>query len=313
MSGSWQARRISPATARRVAAAAAELDYSPNLQARGLRQARSGLVGMLLPEHENRYFSQLAQAFSVESRARGSLPAIVATRRDPDEEARSVESLLAYSVDALIVVGASDPAAISRRCRAARRPHVIVDQPCDGAISVVTDNESGMARLTTALLGELGRRGSSDGAPYLIGGDAALPATAARIRGFRAALADADLRASDERIIACGYRPEAARAALIALRERLGRAPSGLIINSITAFEGALPVLSQLPEAEIAGCAVGCFDYSPFLTCLRFPVWMIRQRTEELMRTAFDCLDGADAPSGTLRVVEPELVLPKGR
>ena len=311
LSGSWQDRRISADTARRVHLAAAELSYSPNLQARGLRQARSGLVGMILPEHENRFFAQLAQAFSAQTRARGLLPAIISTRRDPAEEARSVDDLLSYASDALVVAGASDPAAISLLCRQAGLRHVFVDQPCEGAPSVVTDNAGGARVLTEALLEAAARRGVAPAGSraVLIGGDARLPATAARIAGFGAALRAAGAADGPAQVVACGYAPADTQKALLDLRDRLGRLPDALLVNSITAFEGALPVLSALPEDEVAACAIGCFDYSPFLTSLRFPVWMVRQRSEALMRAAFDALDTGDAV-GTLQLVPAELMVP---
>ena len=315
LSGSWQDRRISADTARRVTLAATELGYSPNLQARGLRQARSGLVGMILPEHENRFFAQLAQAFSKQTRARGLLPAIISTRRDPQEEARSVSDLLSYATDALVVAGASDPAAISRLCRRAGLRHVFVDQPCEGAPSVVTDNAGGAKSLASALLEDVRRRGTSlpEARAFLVGGDARLPATAARIAGFREALRGAGMAAGPEQIVACGYAPANAGQALLNLRDRLGRLPDALLVNSITAFEGALPVLSALPENEVAACAVGCFDFSPFLSSLRFPVWMVRQRTGALMNAAFGVLDrpaGVPEPEGALHLVPAELVVP---
>lgn len=313
LSGSWRSRRISATTADRVSTAATELGYRPNLQARGLRQARSGLVGMILPEHENRFFSQLSQSFSTQARARGLLPAIIATRRDPDEEARSIGALLGHSTDGIVVAGASNPERVSRLCRSADLRHVFVDQPCNGAPSVVTDNEGGMALLAETLADETARRGvAGDGVAgevVMLGGDAD-PATQARIRGFRAALRKRGFADENVRVIACGYGPGPAQEALIELRAE-GRLPAVLAVNSITAFEGALRVLSELPEEEVAACTIGCFDYSPFLSSLRFPVWMVRQRAEALIEEAFGHLD-AGGGRDVLRTVPVELLSPRG-
>lgn len=318
LSGSWRSRRISVTTANRVSTAATELGYRPNLQARGLRQARSGLVGMILPEHENRFFSQLSQAFSSQARARGLLPAIIATRRDPNEEARSIGALLGHSTDGIVVAGASNPERLSRLCRSADLRHVFVDQPCNGAPSVVTDNEGGMALLAEALADETARRGAAgdgvaadgtEGEVVMLGGDAD-PATQARTRGFRAAVRERGVANGNVRVIACGYGPGSAQEALVELRAE-GRLPAVLAVNSITAFEGALRVLSELPAEEVAACTIGCFDYSPFLSSLRFPVWMVRQRAEALIEEAFGHLDAGDGQD-VLRTVPVELVRPRG-
>ena len=61
LNGSWTRRRISETTVENIRKAAAELGYATNLQARGLRQARSGLVGMIIPIHDNRFFRRSAR------------------------------------------------------------------------------------------------------------------------------------------------------------------------------------------------------------------------------------------------------------
>lgn len=59
LNGSWRKRRIKEATAQLIQNLANEHGYTANLQARGLRSSRSGLVGLLLPVHDNRYFSSM--------------------------------------------------------------------------------------------------------------------------------------------------------------------------------------------------------------------------------------------------------------
>jgi len=57
LSGNWRERRIAEDTAQRVIALAAEHRFSVNRQASGLRTSRSGLIGMIIPLHDNRFFS----------------------------------------------------------------------------------------------------------------------------------------------------------------------------------------------------------------------------------------------------------------
>ena len=69
LNGSWKKRRIKKETAERIIQAARDFGYSANLQARGLRTSNSGLVALLIPDY-NRFFSNIAQTFSREVRAR---------------------------------------------------------------------------------------------------------------------------------------------------------------------------------------------------------------------------------------------------
>ena len=124
---SWRTRRISEATVEAIRKVAAEQGYSANMQARGLRKARSGLVGMIIPLHDNRFFTALSQSFEAFARERGLVPVIASSLREPEEERRIVETLISYAVDFLFIAGATDPDTVSRMCKAADLRHVFVD------------------------------------------------------------------------------------------------------------------------------------------------------------------------------------------
>jgi DNA-binding LacI/PurR family transcriptional regulator len=53
---------VRPATRERVLSAIAELEYRPNLSARGLRSGRTGVIGLAIPELRQSYFAELADA-----------------------------------------------------------------------------------------------------------------------------------------------------------------------------------------------------------------------------------------------------------
>lgn len=53
---------VRPATRDRVLSAIAELDYRPNLSARGLRSGKTGVIGLAVPELRQNYFAELADA-----------------------------------------------------------------------------------------------------------------------------------------------------------------------------------------------------------------------------------------------------------
>ena len=51
---------VRPSTRERVLSAIAEVDYRPNLTARGLRSGRTGVIGLAIPELRQNYFAELA-------------------------------------------------------------------------------------------------------------------------------------------------------------------------------------------------------------------------------------------------------------
>ncbi|AUH34352.1 substrate-binding domain-containing protein [Paracoccus tegillarcae] len=309
LTGKWKQRRLKKETVDRIRKIAGQEGYTANRQARGLRKAESGLAGMVLPDHENRFFAELSQQFAREAHARGLCPATVHAGRDAEAQLSAVESLIAYSVDLVVIAGATEPLALARACRAANVPHVFVDHPCAEAPSVVTDNTHGASLLTDTLLNEMPQPVISDPGSwlYFLGGEMHLPASAERIQGFRQRTQAAEAFFSEDQIIACGYEDTKAEQALADLHDELGRLPAGVFVNSIGCFEGVMRYLSRLPEAQICGARLGCYDYDPFATLSRFPLRMIRQRADLIISEAFGQLDAGISDASLIRV-SPELI-----
>jgi LacI family transcriptional regulator len=110
---------ISPATASRaisgrgyidektkelVLDAAQQLNYQPNLQARNLRQQSSCLVGLMIPNLLNAYYTNLADTLSQLLYAKGYHLWLSSTRDEPQVEKDMLHDMLGYPVDGLIWV-----------------------------------------------------------------------------------------------------------------------------------------------------------------------------------------------------------------
>ncbi len=311
LSDTWRDRRISAAKVEEIREIATAQGYSTNMQARALRQARSGLVGMIIPEHDNRFFASLSHAFEASARDRGLVPVIASTLRDPREEQRVIGTLIRYAVEYVLIAGATDPAAIHDQCRIAGLRHVFVDLPGIGAPSVISDNHAGAAALARRMLADGPvLDGTPRGRMHFLGGIAADHATRARIAGFRAVMAEAGLPVADDQVIACGYAPAQAAAALAALHRRLGGLPGGLLLNSMTVFEGALQHFVTLQADDLRATVFGCYDYAPLGAWLQFPVHMVRQNAAALVSRAYEMIEsGLRGP--VVEEVLPDLIPPR--
>ena len=311
LSGKSTQRRIKESTQAHILAIAARSGYSPNLQARGLRSARSGLAGMIIPLHENRFFASLSQSFDTRARARGLCPVIASTLRNPTEEARVVETLISYKVDTLFIAGATDPDALGAICAAAKLQHVFIDLPGCTAPSVVTHNTHGAELLTRRLLRDIKPSAHAPRArPYFLGGNAADNATTLRVKAFRAVARQLGVAAADAQILLCGYAPRNATLAIEAVHKRLGGLPAAIFVNSLTVFEGVMSHFVKLPPEAFNDCAIGCYDYDPLAGYLQFPVTMVRQNTDLLIDKGYELLDAA--VTGPLLVeIEPDLIEPR--
>jgi LacI family fructose operon transcriptional repressor len=309
LSGNWQARRIAAVTAKKVQRLAAANRYTVNRQASGLRKSRSGLIGMIIPMHDNRFFSSLSQVFERLARERHWYPLVVSTLRDPALELETVRTLISYRIEYLVVAGATDPDSVSRICKSHDVAHVNVDLPGTRATSVISDNYWGAQQLTQALIDRSRpQRTRSRNKAYFVGGIATDHATRRRMEGFVDVVRTRFGRVDGGQLHACGYEGERAEAAVAALHRRLGGLPRVLFINSTIALEGVVRYLKTLPADELRHCTFGCYDWDPFASVLSFPLLMVRQNVEGLLGEAFRIIDSRSFAGNRVIEIKPELL-----
>lgn len=310
LNGTWQKRRIAPDTAQAILDLAERHQYTANLQARGLRHSRSGLVGLMVPIHDNRYFSSMAQTFEAHARSRGQFPVVVSASRDPEEERRTAEALISYSIDGLFIVGATDPDGVHEVCKAAGLRHVNIDLPGTKAHSVISDNYEGGRILTEAIIDRFGPDDPlRPDELYLFGGRND-HASRERIAAFHATKKMRVGDGPDDGVQSTGYSPELTRAAFERFHAQRGCLPRALFVNSSINMEGLLRFMAGRPPEMFKGLVVGCYDYDPFGSFLPFPVIMIRQNCEAMIAKAFELIDASPSPLRTI-LIKPELIEPR--
>ncbi|WP_233857701.1 LacI family DNA-binding transcriptional regulator [Paraburkholderia sp. HD33-4] len=303
LNGTWARYRIKEETANRILESARELGYNVNMKARGLRLSRSGLAGMVVPHYRNRFFAGLAQTFEDQARSRGLCPIVVGTQRDPAVEVSVTETLLSQRVELLFIAGVRNPTPLNELCSAAGVPCINLDLPGDGAPSVVSDNRAGARAITDVLIDKLLARGEAPDDLVLLGGVADEYATEMRIAGFRDAFEARKIAPSPDAIECCGYNAAAAKQALARRYEKHGRLPTGLLLNSITAFEGTVQFTATLPPDVWKAAIVGCFDWDPFAAYLPFDVTMLRQDVQGIIAEAFALTEKYDPQDRSLILV----------
>lgn len=94
---------VSGPTRLRVEQAMQELDYVPNLSARGLRNGRSGVIGLALPNLGTPFSAELAQSLVEVAHARGWSVQIEETGSDPQREQELMTRARANLIDGLIL------------------------------------------------------------------------------------------------------------------------------------------------------------------------------------------------------------------
>jgi DNA-binding LacI/PurR family transcriptional regulator len=182
---------VAPATRELVERVARELGYMPNASARTLRTQRSRVLGVVLPTLLNPAFAECLQGIAETAVAGGYAIIPVTTGYELDEEERSVNQLMASSVDGLILVVSNPSSSVAlQRLRSAAMPFVLAynRHPAHACVSV--DGEKASADVV-ALLATLGHRRIAMVSGTLAASDRAQQ----RYRGFLTGMETAGLRA----------------------------------------------------------------------------------------------------------------------
>lgn len=93
---------VAPPTREKVERALAELDYRPNLSARNLRQGRTGVIALALPELDAPYFAELTRFVIDAAAERGWTIVIEQTDGRPERERQVLEGIREQRIDGLI-------------------------------------------------------------------------------------------------------------------------------------------------------------------------------------------------------------------
>jgi len=148
---------VAPGTREKVMQAAQELGYRPNAIARSLISGRSRMIGLLAAYLDNQFYSIVMERLARALQARGYHTLLFIT--DAGDSDRQLEKILAYQVDAVVMLSATMSSALARECLDAAIPVVLFNRDVPDALcsSVVSDNEGG-GRLVGNYLIDSGRK-----------------------------------------------------------------------------------------------------------------------------------------------------------
>lgn len=129
--------RVNFRTRERIEAAAAQLNYIPNSQAKALSSGKTGSVAVLVSDITNPFFFDIIRGAQLQLKAAGYTQLLVDTEESDDMEASTLEQLR-RTTDGVILTASrlSDDALASA---ASKLPLVTINREVDGIPSVVLD------------------------------------------------------------------------------------------------------------------------------------------------------------------------------
>jgi DNA-binding LacI/PurR family transcriptional regulator len=231
-------RRISDETKFRVRQAAAEMGYVANRAARMMRGASSNVVGLVVPDIRNSFYSTVAHELSKNIGAQGFQLILAETDDQKLVELRQLREMSASRVAGVIIVPTARPHGESVKLLGVI-PHVqlLRRRSSLGAQWFGVDDHAAL-RMATAHLVELGHRQIG-----YVGGPTELSTGAERLRGFRDALSEGRLKVADGHIELVP--PSSAESGGQALQRLLNArsAPTAIVLGSVQLTRGVLDQL----------------------------------------------------------------------
>jgi len=297
---------VSPKTAEKVRAAAAQLGYRPNVLARSLKSGKSRIIGLVVAYLENYFYPEMVERLSTELQQVGYHVLIFLAPQTTPNVDQVIREILDYQVDGIVMASVSMSSELAARCAATGIPVVLFNRAhADTNLSSVTsDNYAGGKALADYLVGTGHQR-----IAYIAGFTGA-STQIDREAGFRAGLAEAgqDLYARAEG----NFDHRTAQAATRELFATSRRPDAVFVANDHMAF-AAMDVLRfelglRVPD-DVS--VVGFDDVPPAawpaynLTSYRQKVDLMVQETVTMLMTWI----AADQPKVTRVVLQGELII----
>jgi LacI family transcriptional regulator len=317
-------RRPSPAVVEAVRRAAEELGYISNAQARALARAQTGLVGLVVHDIADPYFSTIAAAIQGEASQRDRQVLLATTLRNTEQEIRAVNAFIGHRTDAIVLVGSRlytdeglrDQQRLIRlldRYRELGGRVAVIGQPLPGTHTVAPENRAGAAALAQTLI----EQGHTEF--VVLGGPPKVGTAADRAAGFLRELRRAGLKplavVPGEFTRDGGY--EAAQQVLASLRPPRRWGACVFAVNDVMAL-GAMAAFRDAGLRTPRDVRVAGFDdiptlrdHDPGLTTVGLPLHEMGQRAIE-MALASDTGDQSVTRVTGRVIVRASTSLPRG-
>ena len=301
---------VGEATRRRVLQRVKELNYRPNLLARGLASGRSDTVGLIVPDLVHTFFAEFAKGLKAGLRKRGYQLVLASAEEEPQLEVEEIENLLARGVDALLLASCQTSAEGLRSLLESNRPYVLIDRVLPDLSShfVGTDDVAAGFMATEHLIAGNRRRIAHIGNSELSTG-------ADRFRGYQQALQAAGIPQIESFIVHSARLEESGDkvgyAAMDKLLQSRQRPDAVFCYNDLSAVGAIKRILEAGLHVPNDIAVIGCGNLR-LAAYLEVPLSSIDQNTTELGEQAASLttslLSGACRPELREVRVKPKVI-----
>lgn len=280
-------QNVDPGTRAKVLAIADNLNYQPNIAARGLAAGRSRVLGLVIPMgvstlFTDPYFPLLIQGISTACNEQDH--SVMLWLADPEYERRTISQVLRGGlIDGVIVASALVDDAVCEALCSDNKPFVLIGRhPTHNGISYVDVDNVGSSKEMVAYLLRLGYQRVAT-----IGGPEGMIAGSDRLRGYLSALRDRRLRADPNLTV---YSDFTEAGGFAAMQRLLPFKPDAVFAASDTMAIGAMRAIREAGLKVPGDIGVAGFDDMPFASRTDPPLTTVRQPIQRAGAVAVETL-----------------------
>jgi LacI family transcriptional regulator len=278
-------KQVSAPVLARIIDAAEALDYIPNNLARNMRSGMARILGLVISDIGNPFFTAVARGAEDVAQKNGYSLVLSNTDENPQREAASLSVMAAERAAGVIVATTNENGTALRHFQDMGLVVVAIDRHIAGlhTDSVVVDNESAAHEAVTHLL-RLGHKRIA-----FVGGPTDADTARDRLRGYERALREARVPIVPELVCRGDFREASGLSMTRALLDLQDPPTAIFAVNNLTTI-GVLGALRERGIELPAGMSVVGFDDIPTAELLDPPLTVVQQPTYRVGARAADLL-----------------------
>ena len=278
---------VNPKTKEKVKKMAEKLNYQPNLFARNLKNNKTNLIGVLVPEIQHHFFASAISGMEEVAQKHGYVLLVCQSNEKYEREVMNTRALMGNRVAGMLV-SVSQTTKSDEHFRWFLKSGgriVFFDRIMDipNTIKVIVDDRTGGYKATKYLI-EKGRRRIAH-----IGGTNNLLISNERYRGYVRALEEAGLPFDENLVIWAGFQERNGEEAMETILKR-GKPPDAIFAVNDPAALGAMTVLKRNGFKIPEDVSVVGFSNNPIAAFVDPPLTTIEQPAYEMGMEAIKAL-----------------------
>lgn len=269
-------------TRKKVIRVMKKLHYSPSILAQGLRSQKTRMIGVIIPDFSNLFYSEMLRYIEKEAQEKGYIAIICSTELKPEKEIEYINRLIKRQVEGLILCWYKSVhdyrgflIKLSRKV-----PIVVMDQP-SGELpisSVYTDGYKGIKKLTEYMISKGYRRIA------ILRGLKNYPVVEPRYRGYLDALKEHNIPFNEFLVEETGFTAAEGYNATKRLLTRVK--PEAIVAITDLIAIGSLKYVQEKGYIVPDDIAIGGFDNIPLTSLVSPQLTTVAQPISEMAREA---------------------------